>query len=252
MRQWPIILVITLLVAAGVLANSVLTAPKGGWVGSSRFIVFSGLGVPNVWTPLNPGSFVGFALTQDAKESAAASLSIDPSQIGEVSAAIDTRDTRAVVVTVRAATEKQARDSALALAQVAREDGLAELAPARALQEEQIASMQELIDKFTVAQARLQAIIDAGGLTRLEGAQAEAALANTQMAITQNRNAISNGKWLLRMYDSFATAPVVNSVKPVSNVRSIAAKGLQGIVIGLFVGVLVALLFDWRSRSSNA
>jgi flagellar biosynthesis protein FliR len=72
------------------------------------------------------------------------------------------------------------------------------------------------------------------------------------MAITQNRNAIANANWLLRMYDSFATVPVVNSVKPVSNVRSIAAKGLQGIVIGLFVGVLVALLFDWRSRSSNA
>jgi len=169
-----------------------------------------------------------------------------------VSAAVDTRDTRAVVVSVLAASEKQARDSALAVAQVAREDGLAELAPARALQEEQIASMQELIDRFTVAQTRLQAIVDAGGLTPLEGAQAEAALASTQMAITQNRNAISNGKWLLRMYDSFASAPVVNSVKPVSNVRSLAAKGLQGIVIGLFVGVLVALLFDWRSRSSNA
>lgn len=247
-REWLVVLVpaIVCLVIAGFMAR---VAPSTHWVASERYLVQS---FPNtVAAGIKPDALIAALGTPRTLRSAEASLGLPAGALnGTVASVIDKGDQNAVVINVTAPSQAEAVRRANIVGLVAKAQTLTPyqiFVTSQAKQVDylntEVAAVRKQIALLT-AQAAAAPATDRGSYAvaraNLEGlviAYGQSALAN-QQAVDYVDKAVT------RVQDPVAKQVTTGGVK--------TSTVLEGLLVGLVIGVAAAIVREWLLRRSAA
>jgi hypothetical protein len=235
-RRWMSVVVAVVAVAAVAALYAWRTTPSADWMATARVRVSNALLVPYVYETPPPGAFIGMVATPQVRDAAGATLGVDPSTLGAFTATIDTADQRVILVTAHGSTREAAERAALAVAGAARAKTMDLIRPAIEFQQRLV---REETPRVESMRSRAEAITASGRPVDAQSADTQALSAEKGLA---------ESAFLVATYDLLVTPPELQSATHTTSTRYFASTVAQGLVVGLFIGVLGAVLLDRRAR----
>lgn len=236
--RWPIVAVA---VAVGIALGGVLgwlTMPEPGYVATVtiRYTAPSGVaGAPTADT------FAALALDRSVQSTAAAQLDVEPERyIDSVEAAVNPRDGSLINIRVTDPDERVATSMAEALASAAREEALRPVERYTTYYETRIRYDKAILEDIETHMRQLEQQLDAEELEPADRINVEEALNAQRIRRTDALRTLAADEFTLSTYTASAEFVGETSTERFTTTRYPIAGGLQGAVIGLLVGMLVA------------
>lgn len=244
-RQWPIIAaaVVVAAVAGALWARANVAGPVH--TATVRLRVSSN--ISNVQNAPSADSVVATALKPEVKRNAAESSGIDPDDM-QVSAQVETKNRNVITVSVEAPTEEAASDGAAAVAEATRRAALQPLEPF-------IANEEANAERYSVFQEQLTALLaaaEAGAGRAPVGTQENAAYLGNRVNLTTSRfnaqNQVAESKYLITIARNYVAVDGEPTLAAASDTGKTAAGLVQGAVLGLLVGLVLAFVREGLQR----
>lgn len=245
-RQWVVVVVAALVgaVLAGVWA--VKSAPEPGFSAGTRVRLATGVvGVPSV---PNADAVIAAVGLPDVRAAVAETLGVDAVKVPQAAAAVDGKNTAAVVVTVKDSDAARAEKASLAYAQAAADRVRMQVEPNYEYQRAQFAKQQERLPEMQKQLDRLTALMSGKGVSPVEYAALSSAASSLQMQILTVEDRLDTAALQLEQIARYAYVDGTPKAKAGSSTGALLAGVIRGLLLGLIAGLIVAIVRERVSK----